>query len=705
MQLIPNALAQFIDSSGAPLASGSVGFYFPGTLNPKATYQDVAGTIANPNPVPLNSRGQALIWGSGVYRQIVKDASGVTIWDQITEDPNAGLTGNMTDAKFVTGTDYTPGTTTQLTLPAAPGTISNMWVFFDAAFQADDQYSVNGTTLTFNSPIPVGVQEVNVKIGSTIAVGTPGAGTITDASVAANAGIQSSKLSFLQAGVGAIARTVQSKERDIVSVADFGADPTGVNDSLSAFVAAKASIEATGKAGTVYIPNGTYKISGTIANDRSANAAVPVVSWKGAGSDSVTINYTGAGTLFNTIGNTTSASFYGRFSGMTLLGTGLANTFAFVPTLCSFFHYQDLHIEGFDFAHFCQDIDHTLYEMMTVRFNKRGFFARENPVPVANSTLPNQLTFVQCQFGSNSIYGMDIEGGAANTFVGCQFEFNGTGGPGGWGVQVNNAALQGGPAIIMDGCYFESNNGTADLILTSTAPNSSPPISDATYVLNGCNFNRVSSTFFATNNILTNFGDPGVVGQQILVLNGCTFKGFNSYVPNAGRPYINFSGVQTRMKNNFFTTGCVFQSAVEAPTNVQNPAKSYLQSGKAASQSIPNGAQTTWAIDTVQTGFSWATSITGSAVPIPEPGCYHVDVTLTFTSPIGGAIQVNIFDGATVIGAAAVASGQQVVSCSTMRTMAAGDLIAVTVTQSSGAAQTLSGGAASFITITKMIDG
>jgi hypothetical protein len=184
MQIIPNAKVQFIDQNGLPLASGTVGFYFPGTLNPKPTYQDSAGTIANTNPVTLDSRGQAIIWGSGVYRQIVKDASGVTIWDQITEDPDAGLTGNITDAKFVSGVDFTNGVTTQLTLPVSPGSASNTWVFFDAGFQADDQYTISGTTLTFNAPIPVGVQEVNVKIGTLVAVGVPANGSVGDQQLA-----------------------------------------------------------------------------------------------------------------------------------------------------------------------------------------------------------------------------------------------------------------------------------------------------------------------------------------------------------------------------------------------------------------------------------------------------------------------------------------------------------------------------------------
>lgn len=88
MQLLPNAKSQFVDANGAPLANGTVGFYIPATLTAKTTWQDQAGTIPNANPVVLDSRGQALIWGTGTYRQILKDASGVTIWDGLTQDPS-----------------------------------------------------------------------------------------------------------------------------------------------------------------------------------------------------------------------------------------------------------------------------------------------------------------------------------------------------------------------------------------------------------------------------------------------------------------------------------------------------------------------------------------------------------------------------------------------------------------------------------------
>jgi hypothetical protein len=50
-----------------------------------------------------------------------------------------------------------------LTLPSSFSSATKLWIFFDAAFQGDDQYSLAGTTLTFTSAIPSGVNKVYVK--------------------------------------------------------------------------------------------------------------------------------------------------------------------------------------------------------------------------------------------------------------------------------------------------------------------------------------------------------------------------------------------------------------------------------------------------------------------------------------------------------------------------------------------------------------
>lgn len=84
LALLPNARVQFLDGNGYPFTGGTVGFYIPGTLTPKDTWQDAFGVIANQNPLTLDDLGSATIWGDGIYRQILKDKAGNTIWDQET---------------------------------------------------------------------------------------------------------------------------------------------------------------------------------------------------------------------------------------------------------------------------------------------------------------------------------------------------------------------------------------------------------------------------------------------------------------------------------------------------------------------------------------------------------------------------------------------------------------------------------------------
>jgi len=62
----------------------------------------------------------------------------------------------------------------------------------------------------------------------------------------------SDEVNFLQAGTGAVTRTVQAKLRDVVSVKDFGAVGDGVADDTAAIQA------ALNNGGDIYIPDGTY---------------------------------------------------------------------------------------------------------------------------------------------------------------------------------------------------------------------------------------------------------------------------------------------------------------------------------------------------------------------------------------------------------------------------------------------------------------
>lgn len=81
--LLPNGKQQFLDGNGKPLAGGSVYFYiYPSTTTFKNTWQDPEKSALNTNPVMLDANGEAVIYGDGTYRQVVKDVFGVTIWDE-----------------------------------------------------------------------------------------------------------------------------------------------------------------------------------------------------------------------------------------------------------------------------------------------------------------------------------------------------------------------------------------------------------------------------------------------------------------------------------------------------------------------------------------------------------------------------------------------------------------------------------------------
>jgi hypothetical protein len=167
---------------------------------------------------------------------------------------SAAPSGQFKRPKFTAGVDFTAGVTTSLTLATDPVTLMNTFVFFDGVVQHSDQYALSGTTLTFTSPIPTGVTSVEVAYLETIGQYTLFDESVTDEKIAPDAGIQATKLAFTQAGTGAVQRTLQDKEREYVSVLDYGADPTGATNSVRAFNFAMRS----GK--SVYIPRGTYLI-------------------------------------------------------------------------------------------------------------------------------------------------------------------------------------------------------------------------------------------------------------------------------------------------------------------------------------------------------------------------------------------------------------------------------------------------------------
>jgi hypothetical protein len=277
---------QFLNNAGLLNSGGSLLTQVGGVNYP--TYQDPAGNIPLPNPIPLNSRGeisnasgvscQLFLLGGVDYTFTLFDLFGNQLWtaNQVTSLAPVAV-GSMNNEKgsggqvgFVNGVDFTAGTSTTLTLSQTYGSSSNLWVNFDGAEQGGDTFSLNGETLTFNAPIPVGTNKVYVKGGTALSIGTPGLGTIITASLASGS-------------------QLFNRVFDLKSAKDYGCTGNGTTDDTAALAAFFSALQSGGYG---FLPDGTYKISNgfvvsstitlfgsqnAVINNTNASLTIPII--------------------------------------------------------------------------------------------------------------------------------------------------------------------------------------------------------------------------------------------------------------------------------------------------------------------------------------------------------------------------------------------------------------------------------------------
>ena len=128
-----------------------------------------------------------------------------------------------------------------------------------------------------------------------------GLASIVNADVNASAGIVASKLSFTQAGSGAVSRSVDSKLKDVVSVKDFGAVGDGVANDTAAIQA------AINTGSSLVFPAGTY-----LCNNLTQSTSFQRFSAIGH----VNLSKNANGVLL------TSSGGYVEFNGIQFIGTG-----------------------------------------------------------------------------------------------------------------------------------------------------------------------------------------------------------------------------------------------------------------------------------------------------------------------------------------------------------------------------------------------
>lgn len=210
----------FEDDDGNPLSGGRVYFYTSGTATLKATYSDISRTVQNANPLTISADGRLSVdvFGNGSYRVRVADANGSTIW---TED-------DVSLSQIIL-----PSYTTA-TRPSSHGTVPSL--IYDSTLGKTMMWNGSAWVDTFGAELP---SEATLR---------------ADLASTASTSYGASLVAYKRIGdTGAVATTVYSKLRDVVSVKDFGAVGDGVTDDTAAIQAAMDS-----GSNNVIFPAGTY---------------------------------------------------------------------------------------------------------------------------------------------------------------------------------------------------------------------------------------------------------------------------------------------------------------------------------------------------------------------------------------------------------------------------------------------------------------
>jgi hypothetical protein len=241
----------FTDKNGDPLDNGYL-YFGVVDLNPEtnpiqvyydsAFTQPVAQPIRTSNGYPMRNGAPALIFAGSQFSVTVRDKNS----DLVIYSP-VGYGVDPAAIASVVVSDHTgDGVTTIFGMGASPSSENATNVYIDGVYQNKSTYSISSTLLTF-SVAPALSSAIEILSTQTSLIGGTDAGLVT----------------YNQSGTGAVSRTVKAKLQETLSVKDFGAVGDGVTNDAGAFNAANT---ASGVA-AVYVPAGTYLITGTVTGN------------------------------------------------------------------------------------------------------------------------------------------------------------------------------------------------------------------------------------------------------------------------------------------------------------------------------------------------------------------------------------------------------------------------------------------------------
>jgi len=267
---------------------------------------------------------------------------------------------------------------------------NNLMVFVDGVnqYEGSSYQETDNNTVTFTQ----GLHEGALVKFSTVQ---------TQTSEVANA----NAVTFLQAGTGAIPRSVQSKERDIVSVKDFGAQGDGVTDDTAAIQAALTYAAANNK--RVFVPGGSYLFT-------TLTFPLYEAYLEGEGRDLVTFTTSTTGNAI-TVGRARSG-----ISGIKLVqsNAGTGKGIVGPSNGCDWFQCQDVQTFGFDYGLYMQKSVYQDYRECEFGDGNTGAeFVVTTGIPNGD-WFNNAHSFIDCKFHNHTNNGINW-GGIGATFINC----------------------------------------------------------------------------------------------------------------------------------------------------------------------------------------------------------------------------------------------------------------------------------------------
>lgn len=379
--------AQFFDNNGNPLSGGKLYTYAAGTTTPQTTYTTSAGNVAHTNPIVLDSAGR--VSGSSEIWITAEVVYKFVLKTQ--NDVILGTWDNVSTVSSASQIIYTPSSTSLLT-------------------------SIN-------------VQEALDELSDE----TTG----------------SAHVGFIQSNANAVARTIQSKLRDFVSVKDFGAVGDGITDDTAAI---QAAIDAD--LGNVLFPAGIYRTTAPITMTEVT------VSLYGEGkrfnigvASEILIDHAGIGILIadkahigvflQDLRFNRAAAYLTQGANISLDGNGPSPS-----EVVSHINMLRVHIQGGAYALLLRGVIFGAFDYVTINSSLNGVIFNG-----AGSTFPanNVISFSQLSISGATTAAITFQGDAGRNimFFNCDIESSN------YTIYINpNTTIQN---LVFDGLWLEDN--------------------------------------------------------------------------------------------------------------------------------------------------------------------------------------------------------------------------------------------------------